>query len=105
MLLSVGERLLLLNVIPPAEGPFIFLKVIRKLREDLGFSEEEVVDLELKKFPDRVVWNQNRNPMKEIEIGPIAAGYLSKSILAATSIREEHMEFYARFVQEDASNA
>ena len=45
MQLSVLERLALLEVIPK-EGDFVTLKLVRKLRESLSFSEAEVKEID-----------------------------------------------------------
>lgn len=40
MILSISERLYLLSILPQ-EGSLITIKIVRKLRESLSFSEEE----------------------------------------------------------------
>ena len=47
MKLEVYERLVLLNVVPQ-EGDFTTLKLVRKLREALSFSEKEIAEIEFK---------------------------------------------------------
>lgn len=47
MKLTVMERIQLQNLLP-AEGDYITLKLIRKLREALSFSEKEINDIEFK---------------------------------------------------------
>ena len=47
MKLAVYERLVLMNLLP-AEGDFITLKLVRKLRETLSFSEKEITDIDFK---------------------------------------------------------
>lgn len=101
MLFNVGERILLLNVIPPAEGTFLFLREVRELRESLGFTAEEAAEIGLKAATDRVTWDSGKNSAKEIAVGSMVADYISKSIMLAKDLREEHMEFYLRFVQEE----
>ena len=100
MQLNVGERILLLNVIPPAEGPYRLLQAVRKLRQELGFTAEEKSDLGIVVTPDKVSWDPEKNPVKDIEIGMTVEEFISKSILSAPSLKEEHMEFYSRFVKE-----
>src|SRR3954464_2908603 len=100
MLLSIPERILLLNVLPPAEGDFLFLRAVRTLRESLGFSEEEAADLKPKRDGERVTWDAAEAPMKEIALGPTMASYISKSILSAPALKEDHLDFYFRVVSE-----
>lgn len=45
MELKTFDRLILLNILPK-EGDVISLRVIRKLRDDLGFTEAEIKALE-----------------------------------------------------------
>jgi len=47
MQLTVFERLLLQSILPQ-EGDFITLKLVRKLRESLAFSEKEIADIDFK---------------------------------------------------------
>lgn len=59
MQLNILERLALLEVIPK-EGDFVTLKLVRKLRESLSFSEAEIAEIN---------FNQNwRCPMCQKEI-------------------------------------
>ena len=47
MKLEVYERIVLLNILPQ-EGDFTTLKLVRKLRESLSFSEKEIADIDFK---------------------------------------------------------
>lgn len=47
MKITVFERIQLQNLLP-AEGDFITLKLVRKLKETLAFSEKEIADIEFK---------------------------------------------------------
>lgn len=101
MLLSVAERILLLNVIPPAEGDFLFLRAVRTFREALGFTEDEAAAIDLVRADGAVRWTTEKAAEKEIVVGPVVAAYISKSITSAPSLKEQYFEFYSRFVLED----
>lgn len=47
MKLTVFERLMLQNILP-AQGDFITLKLVRKLKEALAFSEKEVAEIDFR---------------------------------------------------------
>ena len=47
MELRIGERLILLGILPN-EGNFITLKVVRKLQEELSFSEADFKEYDIK---------------------------------------------------------
>jgi len=44
MNLTVAERLVLQNILPK-EGDYVTVKLVRKLRESLAFSEKEIADI------------------------------------------------------------
>ncbi len=58
MNLSVLDRLLLLGLLP-AEGDITTLRIIRTLREELSFTEQEHADLHLKQDEGRVTWEHS----------------------------------------------
>lgn len=47
MKLTVFERIILQNLLP-AEGDYVTLKLVRKLREALSFSEKEIAEINFK---------------------------------------------------------
>jgi hypothetical protein len=102
--LSVLERVLLLNVLP-AEESFLTMKISKKLKEDLGFSEDEIKGNEIKITKEgQVTWKQG-SPDKEIEIGEkaldIIVGTLKK-LNETKKITESHIGLYERFVEKAA---
>jgi hypothetical protein len=107
MELTVAERLLLFRVIPPAEGDFLFLRAVRALRESLALSPEEITELSFEQHQVgdgvRYSWNPEKaaGHLREIEITPAVAPYISRSILAANGLQEDHLDFYSRFVIEE----
>lgn len=72
MLLGVQERLLLLEALGQVRGNLAELRILRELKEELSFSEEEHKELELRAVGDRLVWNPQKAKDKEIEIGDVA---------------------------------
>ena len=47
MKLTVYERIVLQNILP-AQGDFITLKLVRKLKETLAFNEKEIAEIDFK---------------------------------------------------------
>jgi hypothetical protein len=100
MLLSVFERLILLNIMPK-EGDITTLRIIRKLKDDLSFSEEEHAALELKNDNGNIAWKSEADIPKEIEIGEKAADIISDSLKKLNKekkLTESHIPIYDRFV-------
>lgn len=68
MLLSVYERLVILSTLPP-EGNIATMRIVRDLRHDLGFSEEEFVNLHIRTETGRIKWDMAQDKGKEIAMG------------------------------------
>jgi len=63
-LLNLGERFALLGILPQ-EGNFATLKVVRKLRENLSLTEEEMKHFEVKQIATnggnfQLTWNPEK---------------------------------------------
>jgi len=115
MLLNVTERLTLLQALPK-EGNFITLKIVRKLREDLSFTEDEHIKFNItgsgKEYMDEngkksiVPPGQIRfkNEEAEIQIGKKATeiiveclGKLDKQ----NKLTEAHYSLYEKFIGDE----
>jgi hypothetical protein len=99
MKLSVGDRLILLGVIP-LQGDFTTLKIIRNMREDLSFSEEEHKKLNFRQEGEMTYWEEELED-KEINFGEKATDIIVdafKKLSNEKKLRIEHMELYEKFV-------
>ena len=108
MIMNISERLHLLMNIPPAEGRLSALRSVRKFREELSVSPEEMVKVEFREEGGMVRWNPSLDKGKEIEISE----YIGKLILDNLSkmegaepprLKEEFIPLYDRlgFVSSD----
>ena len=104
MKITVGERVRLLSMLP-GEGDILSLKILRKLREDLSFSEDEQKLYELKQRPEigQITWDPNyTNVEKEVEIG-VRGLEIIKEVLEGLNkqkkLRADLIELYERFVE------
>ena len=101
MELGVFDRLILLNILPK-EGDFTTLKIVRKLREDLSFTEEEHKALEFKAEDEgRVVWRTEADEPKEIPIGEKATDIIVevlKKLNDDKKLQDQHYSLYEKFV-------
>jgi len=100
MKLGTFERLILLNIMPK-EGDFTTLKIIRKMQDDLGFSEEEHKALQFKQNEGRIQWIQDADVEKEVNFGEkatdIIVGVLKK-LNEDKKLTQEHFSLYEKFV-------
>ena len=102
MELTVRERLIISSILPQ-EGDTLTLRILRKLQENLSFSEEEI---KLYKFEslegERVRWDNTVEQEREIEIGEKATDII---VLALSKLNEqkklkmEHLDIYDRFIE------
>lgn len=102
MELSVLHRLLLLGLLP-AEGTITTLRIVRQLREDLSFSEEEHALLELTGDDKGIHWKADKAVSKDVDIGAKAHTLIADvltSLSTAKKLRPEHLDLYDLFVEE-----
>ena len=102
MMLSVADRLTLLNILP-AQGDLTTVRLVHQLRTDLGFTEDELERYELTEEDGVVQWNQKKAQPAEIELGPRAKVLIAdqlKSLSDQKRLSEQHLEVWDRFVEE-----
>ena len=66
--LNIADRLNLIGVLP-AEGNYATQKVVRDLRDRIGFDEKELTAIDYKVVGDRVTWDQDKAKEKEYDFG------------------------------------
>lgn len=102
MELTVLERIALLSVLP-GEGNFTTLKIVRKLREDLSFTEEEHKVLNFKQEENSLFWNKDAEVVKDISIGNKATEIIVESLKKlndSKKLTEQNYSLYEKFVGE-----
>ena len=95
--------MILLNILPK-EGDFTTLKIVRKMREDLSFSEEEHKALDFKQVDEgRIQWKQDADKPKEISIGEKATDIIVevlKKLNDDKKLQDQHYSLYEKFIGE-----
>lgn len=100
MNLTVAERIMLLEILPPT-GDFLTLKIVRGLRESLSFDEEEIQKLDFKQEANHVRWNAVAETLKNISIGAKANDIIVQSLKELDErklLTEQHLALYEKFV-------
>jgi len=100
MKLSVNDRLILLGIIP-LQGDYTTLKIVRDMRDELSFSEEEHKKLQFRQEETMVFWEEGLED-KEISFGEKATDIIVdafKKLDSQKKLRIEHMELYEKFVE------
>lgn len=101
MELTVMDRLILLNILPK-EGNITTLKLVRKLREELSFDEEEHKVLNFKEQNGMTVWNRQPEIKKEMEIGEKATDVIVnalKELDKNKKLHEDHLPIWDMFIE------
>jgi len=102
MELNVFDRLILLNILP-REGDFTTLKIVRTMREDLSFTEDEHKVLEFKQDEGNIQWKQGADKPKNINFGEKATDLIVatlKKLNADKKLTDQHFNLYDKFVGE-----
>ena len=102
--LSVADRLALLAILP-GQGGITTIRLVRQLREDLSFSDEEHKTHNIVTSEGRVTWNGQSVSAagKEIEIGRKARELIVKALErldAAEQVEAGHLDIWNRFLPE-----
>ena len=101
MKLTVLERLSLLSILPP-EGTLATLRIVRKLRESLSFSEAELVAFSVVTDGNQVKWDSTKETPDgtEIEIGEKATDLIVdtlKKLDQAGKVTDQHLALFDKF--------
>jgi hypothetical protein len=100
--LTVAQRIMLLAMLPK-EGNLISLKIIRSLREELSFTEEEHKELEFINQPNGyVVWNTAKEKPKSFDFAPVTLSLIVDALSKkekAQKLTEEEIPLFEMFVK------
>ena len=99
VVLTVKERLVLLNLLP-AEGNLTTLRLVREAREVLSFSDEENEALHFEQINDRLRWSDEAPQEAEVELGPTVAGMIRERLATLdeqAKLRDEHLSLCDKF--------
>ncbi len=105
MLLSVKERLVLLNILPAQES-YENMLIVRDLKGELGFSEADHEEIGLVEKDGDVTWDDEKETSKEVSIGPVAYKLIQQAFRKLDSdklVSVDLIPFYERFVIAEAS--
>lgn len=98
--LGVGQRLMLLQILP-REGDITTIRIIKELREQLSFTEEDHRRLQIRQEGGVVFWNVKEEYFKEVKIGDVAVGLVVKSLKQLSDnkkLTEGHLPLWEMFM-------
>lgn len=98
--LNVRDRILLLALLP-IEGTLDTIKIVKDLRSDLSFSEEEHKELGLQRSESGTyTWNEDEPHLKSIDIGDKGKEIISdvlKELSTSEKVTISHIDLYEKF--------
>lgn len=103
MKLSITERIALLGVLPK-EGNAVTLKLVRELRGDLSFSEDEIKRFSMEISADGSVrWDADSAEDREYSFGDTTKGIISDSLRRSESQKQlplTLLSLYERLIED-----
>ena len=101
--LGLQERLLILNILPQ-KGNIVNLRVTKDIVKNVGLSDKEIQEWEVKVLPDgKVSWNLDKVEAKEIIFGDTAKGIIKdelKKLNEKNELPMNYLELYEKFDKE-----
>jgi len=101
MKLNVMERMALLNILPP-EGSITVMKLLRVLKEELSFNDEEHKALGFQEEGGMLRWKQDADIKKDIKIGEIMTELIKKELKKLNDeekLTDAHIDLYEKFIE------
>jgi len=89
----------------PKEGDVLTLKSLRKLREELSFSDAEIAEFSIVSTPEQITWNEvaSKDAVKAVEIGPklhLTIADALKTLSESGKLVDMQLDLYDKFVAE-----
>jgi len=110
MKLRIGERLILLGILPN-EGNFATLKIVRKLQAELSFDEKEFKEYSIVQEGDKVNWSAKKDieKPKDVVIGEKANDIIFEALKKLDNenkLTQDHFSLCEKFniLNEDIKN-
>lgn len=100
MKLEVKERVILTQLLP-TETDYLTYKIVQDLRNDLGFSEKEIKDFEIRTENGQLFWNPQKAKTKEVEIGDTGMKIIAEALEELNKqkkINTDNVSLYEKFV-------
>jgi hypothetical protein len=103
--LSILERLLILNLLP-GENDIITLRLVRKLKDQIGFTDEELVTLNMRSEQEGnrslTKWDQDKATDTEFELSEKVVDIIRdelKNLDKIKKLTENHISLYTKIVE------
>jgi len=103
MLLDTKDRIILLSILPQ-EGDVVMLRLLRELKQTIGFSDEEIERLGLSTTENgRTVWDEKAERLVEVDLGETALSIIKREFRKLNKeqkVKDSHLETYDKFIDD-----
>lgn len=100
--LNILERMVLLGLLPQ-EGNFATLKLMRKLRESLSLTDQEIKEYDFKQEGDRLSWKPElAHKEKAIDFEDFALELIKtelRKLNDSKKLEDKHFSLYEKFIE------
>ena len=101
MVLSVKDRILILNILPQ-KSDIVTLRVVRELGETISFTETDIEKYKIKTHNDIHTWDITVDQDAEFKIGQAALGIIVSELKKLSDNKEltmDMIDLYKKFVE------
>ena len=102
--LTILDRLQLLKALPE-KGDFVSIRIVRRMRDALSFTEREIKEwgIDDQKVPGKITWKTGGDVQKRMEFGAKAREIIKAALTAMNAgkmLTAEYMEVVQKFCPE-----
>ena len=102
VVLRVAERVTLMRLLPK-EGDYLTYKIVHQLKDNVGFSEEDIKTFNIRQENDMLLWDKDKEDVKEVEFGEKAMEIVREALEklnAEKKINEKNITLYEKFMED-----
>jgi hypothetical protein len=102
--LGVAERIMMGTMLAPIAADVVTLRIVRKLQEELSFSEQEAEALEFARVDGKVTWKLDVPQTKEFDFQPTAVRIIQEQLKKANASKTltlQQLDLYDKFCPEE----
>ena len=101
--LTIAQRAILMQIIPQ-EGDFLTFKIIKDMKSQIGFSEEDLQKFEIKQVDKIMTWNREKEETKTVSLGEKGIEIIITALHKLNDekkINDTNFDLYQQFVKEE----
>ncbi len=104
MELLIGERIMLGVLLAPLAADVVTLRLVRRLQEELSFSDEETEEMDFQNEEGRIKWNPDVPQTKEFDFSKAILRIIVSQFEALSADKKltfQQLDLYDKFCPEE----